>query len=528
MKQINPAIYYLKMRTHIRVVVSKLFCSNEKRYPLKNASDSPEFVRDFGNNNLKKRRNELVFDINGKIIVDDLDQKIKNPVDPFKLNQISNINLIFELLDKNKEGYTLNEKLQFLSRLEELSLFARPQLHKHSEFQKLLSNLKTDLQNSLKQIIPFTNHNFNDQKMNNDELNKWVELEINRVNQKQNLPKIGTLSQILKKIECFDPQVWFLMENHLIHFKFLNEFSEIEKSMEGFATFPELLSKHTSLKIQKAEREFRCFQSETTFIKPLNLFIPGVKNLPLNSSNLIQFQETVSDLPNDNIRLRRIFKILEREMLVSMDETVSCKTVRRISDFLFMTKSPNESTYQALDYFAKVSIAQPMHIELDDVFQIHCNFAMADKGSVELFECLEHMLIGERTQRVFQRLISNYYDNPEKVTRYLISLEHVLTNFPNYQLTAETKMKLKESLCSPLNKWNMTQLEDCYKKLYCLQLPNNETMEIEQFLISVAAKTCPNQQFFAKFLEQIHVIFEETQFANIKRIFENSKKLNSI
>lgn len=476
-------------------------------------------------------------DSTGKIKIDTADAKIRNPNDPFRLSKVENTQQLFKIYKMSKNGYSLNEKLHFFDRLLELNQTTFKNLQKEKDFIELLSSLKSDLRFTSKNLIPYSQNNFNENTLTAQELEDWSNSEQNRINLKRNIPKIGKLSLLMNNLDVNDAEIWELMENHIVNDQYLDSFEEIVNAMEGFITYKgrletsyNLLEDNTKKYISKKNFD------NPVFILPFEKQSEAKMNFFENKREDTFLLTEIGKQENQKSeliynRLRKIFKTLERGMIVSIFET-NVRHIRRISDFLTLTESPNEYTFQVLEHYAKIAVTLAVPCKLDDIFQLYINFSKSEKGSIELCEYLEHMLIGDRIYGFVQKRLMNYFDTSEKISVFLQCQREIQTRHPDYKMFPELQIKIKDGISNKYLDWSIQHVLLCLENIELIGLQKSEVDELEAIIVQNLLKKCKSQSELNETIALLNLEnkmlqksdFLKQQFENIRQLYEKSER----
>lgn len=480
-------------------------------------------------------------DENGKIIVEDSDNLIKDHPDLFKLSVVKTVPDLLDLYQMCRSGYTLNEKIYFLKRIEQLAKGNIKSLTQNPDFMRFVSDIRQDLRKSEKSIQPFATKNFSSFVPAKEEFDAWLDSEHKRFENKKNLPKIGSLALLLKKVECVENDIWELMERHLVNYQFVNGLEEIVNAMEAFSDFRQKIEiQYYKLEAQKT-KTWQINPLGGTFIKPPGVGpMPSEKRKPLPNATSSIMLNASEPQENDAVfdekdtpealaakeldkRARRLFRILEHDFIMCVTET-NVRTMSRVSDFLLLSSSPNKMTFDTLEYFTKLVIRMPAPCDYEDVWKLYVNFAAAERGSQDLFVDLEHMLLGERTKSTIEQLAYNFWNTPEKLDQLLSTYEKITHRLPDYKLDVKTVINIKSSILAEHRKWTLPQLESCFEKLHLLDVSPAEKSQIEDFLVSSGQKLCQNEAQKAQFLLKTVEKSRGKKQAQLENVAQNGLK----
>ena len=336
----------------------------------------------------------------------------------FKKQNIG-ISEIFLKIEKEEKTLTVNDIIDFLEDISNYEKFEISKIKEKKEFSNLMKILKTKLNILEKKIIPYAKISFSEKEKNEDDLLKWVQEENERTEINREKPKIGKLSYLLKNLDYLDYEIWKKMENFILDDKILKTFNDSVDSLEGFTVYQKILENYEKIsqKIQK--------------------------------KGLIT-KETLNNSTKKNPKIQKIirnlYKKLEYNMLMSLLDT-NIKYYSRIISSLVSTKSPNNLSFASLESHIINNLS--MEHNIDNSFDIYCNFAISNQGSKKLFEQIEVLLYIGSDNNYFNlrnRYVNNFFCDGKKIGDFLEAASYVKNRFPEKEVNLYVTKKVLNSI----------------------------------------------------------------------------------
>jgi hypothetical protein len=442
------------------------------------------------------------FDSGGKIQVDKFNKMLADPNDPFGLGDITSTAEIFELLHKSNYSYTFNELLFFLERLEVLNRANMSSFMASKQAVELIRAIKSKLRQLEATLQPYAKRRFFGDQPSAEELIEWADREHQRIMAKTNTPKVGKLCVLLNAINMFDPDIWITMEKLIINHQAENSLLETISAMEGFCSFAKILEDQQST-YQKLEAKYgpgvtNSGPASVALLQNSGYFIPKAivtKHLgqqfndpTLSNSN----SETGKESRAEEIRkrVRKIYRVLERNMIVAMtDINVShyARAVKALND----TQSPNKASFELLEYHTITNISLINDPKL--VLKVYIEFAKSGHGSAKFFRAIESMFCENIVTDLRLSDFAKYLNNAENVGKLLEARSKIVARIPDMTMNIDLAASICAKIRSQRFEYRCSDIGRVLRYLSVVQLPDSETKELQGKLANDLLKALPRE-----------------------------------
>ena len=408
------------------------------------------------------------------------------------LDECNNSKQLYKVI-KEHPDLTFNSKLEILSRFLETNQWNLRSLTEESEFKKFMGGIKKDLKSLAQRLRPFQENELGANQPIEDIL-KWIEKDKERLELKKVMPRIGYLVKLMADMKWTEHELWELCERMILDYQFVVEFYETVNAIEGFTFLPIVLE----LKEDMTRK-----------------ILPD-KSLP----------ELYSDGPKDyfyliskhSSRIRRLYKILEREALVSIWYS-PLKYYHRMLKALVMTKSPNLISFIKLENYIIQSISEVDTIET--LMEIYFLYATSGRGSQKLFSRID----AEIVKRVCGSQLITIKDSPFNKTDYLVryieSLKCVTSTFESYQISSDLQCKIYDSIAEMKSKLSIQDVIVIHGSVVALGLTEIENKDIQNLLVAEVEKFIVSANDKDELKIALRFLLEHSNHATISKILPN-------
>lgn len=481
------------------------------------------------------------FDEQGKIKLDKHTAMLADPYDPFELSNITSTKEIFALLEKSNYSYSLNELLSFLERLEVLNRSNMGSFIASKQAMELFRVIKAKLKHLEVTLQPYAKRSFANSQPTAEDLAEWADREYQRVMAKKHTPKVGRLSVLLNAMNVFDSEIWMTMEKLIINHQADNSLLETISAMEGFCSFTKILEEQQAT-FQKLESKYSpgllsSSQAPVSLLQNSGYFIPksivtkklGQQSNETDDVNSISEKTKQSRAEIIRKRIRKIYRVLERNMIVAMTD-INVGHYARAVKALNETQSPNKASFELLEYHTITNISLINDPRL--VLKVYLEFAKSGHGSDKFFRAIESMFCENIVTDLRLSDFAGYLNNAENLGKLLEARARIMERIPDMIMNVDLAAKICANIRSHRFEYRCSDLGKVLRHLDVVQLPENEAIELQSKLVNDLIKALPNEvetfRDFVQIFESVRDRLAGHQKERLLGVFIDMAKANRI